>query len=317
MNLEVLISQQVNASEAQFWKAIEIYLNNPHLINRRVLSSVTLYKGQLKNTLNNLITLITCTNASYFIAEDNTIQNLFDETNVLPDDSNPFENKNGIFLYVRKLFPRNDKDFDTSLEFSIVNKDEKSLTCISKKLNKDKRLLGLIWPYKIIYNDEKVIVEIENLKDNIIDSGVEWIKEKLFPRLIKWIESDPKTPSFVEGSLNLVSSEKYTNLYSNLKKKYGIELVKKWPECTDPAKFVYEDVAIATYLLLLWEKERNNDETLAKQSFVDLGCGNGLLVFILTSEGHPGFGIDLRKRKIWDLFSGTSLQVSCKINQVI
>lgn len=43
------------------------------------------------------------------------------------------------------------------------------------------------------------------------------------------------------------------------------------------------------------------------QSFVDLGCGNGLLVYILSSEGHSGFGIDLRKRKIWDTFPATTI----------
>lgn len=42
------------------------------------------------------------------------------------------------------------------------------------------------------------------------------------------------------------------------------------------------------------------------QSFVDLGCGNGLLVYILSSEGHRGVGIDLRRRSIWDLFPATT-----------
>nr|CAG8541013.1 7498_t:CDS:2 [Entrophospora candida] len=47
------------------------------------------------------------------------------------------------------------------------------------------------------------------------------------------------------------------------------------------------------------------------QTFVDLGCGNGLLTYILTSEGYDGIGIDLRKRKIWDLFisKGAKLHV--------
>ncbi len=39
-----------------------------------------------------------------------------------------------------------------------------------------------------------------------------------------------------------------------------------------------------------------------KPSFVDLGCGNGFLVYILVSEGYPGKGIDLQKRKIWDTY---------------
>ncbi|KAI3376403.1 hypothetical protein L3Q82_016891, partial [Scortum barcoo] len=70
-----------------------------------------------------------------------------------------------------------------------------------------------------------------------------------------------------------------------------------WPEVTDPEKFVYEDVAIATYLLVLWAEERAERGQTARQSFVDLGCGNGLLVHILTNEGHPGKGIDVRKEE--------------------
>ena len=47
-----------------------------------------------------------------------------------------------------------------------------------------------------------------------------------------------------------------------------------------------------------------------KQSFVDLGCGNGLLVYILTKEGYRGAGVDLRSRKIWDSFGeGIDLRV--------
>lgn len=33
-----------------------------------------------------------------------------------------------------------------------------------------------------------------------------------------------------------------------------------------------------------------------------MGCGNGLLVHILTCEGHTGLGIDVRSRKIWELY---------------
>lgn len=36
-----------------------------------------------------------------------------------------------------------------------------------------------------------------------------------------------------------------------------------------------------------------------KQTFVDLGCGNGLLTFLLVSEGYEGYGIDIADRKIW------------------
>lgn len=36
---------------------------------------------------------------------------------------------------------------------------------------------------------------------------------------------------------------------------------------------------------ILWEDERAERGVTTKQSFVDLGCGNGLLVHILSSEG--------------------------------
>jgi len=39
-----------------------------------------------------------------------------------------------------------------------------------------------------------------------------------------------------------------------------------------------------------------------KQSFVDLGCGNGFLVYLLSMEGYKGSGIDLKKRKVWDKY---------------
>nr|CAD7454881.1 unnamed protein product [Timema tahoe] len=88
-------------------------------------------------------------------------------------------------------------------------------------------------------------------------------------------------------------------------------LFQIWPEVTDPHKFVYEDVAIATYLLLVWKKEREHKGLSdRKQYFVDLGCGNGLLVHILTQEGHPGLGLDVRRRRIWDMYpSSTKLEV--------
>ena len=36
---------------------------------------------------------------------------------------------------------------------------------------------------------------------------------------------------------------------------------------------------------LLWEGERDELALTEKQTFIDLGCGNGLLVYLLSSEG--------------------------------
>jgi tRNASer (uridine44-2'-O)-methyltransferase len=44
-----------------------------------------------------------------------------------------------------------------------------------------------------------------------------------------------------------------------------------------------------------------------------LGCGNGLLTFLLSSEGYPGLGIDMRRRRSWSLF-GSSLYLESLID---
>ncbi|XP_032043007.1 probable tRNA (uracil-O(2)-)-methyltransferase [Aythya fuligula] len=135
--------------------------------------------------------------------------------------------------------------------------------------------------------------------DGITYPKLAWLGNELLPKLAKW--SVEQKHSEFRSTLSLISVAKYCKVYQDLKEKYK-EMVKVWPEVTDPEKFVYEDVAIATYLLILWEEERKEKGLAKKQSFVDLGCGNGLLVHILSSEGHSGRGIDLRRRKIWDMY---------------
>ncbi|KAF5912961.1 hypothetical protein HPG69_006801 [Diceros bicornis minor] len=135
--------------------------------------------------------------------------------------------------------------------------------------------------------------------DGIVYPKPTWLGEELLARLARWSVESGK--SGFKSTLSLISVLKYSRTYQELKEKYK-DMVKVWPEVTDPEKFVYEDVAIAAYLLILWEEERAERGVTAKQSFVDLGCGNGLLVHILSSEGHPGRGIDVRRRKIWDLY---------------
>ncbi|XP_036102213.1 probable tRNA (uracil-O(2)-)-methyltransferase [Molossus molossus] len=135
--------------------------------------------------------------------------------------------------------------------------------------------------------------------DGIVYPKPTWLGQELLAKLARWsVES--KRSAF-KSTLSLIPILKYSQAYQELRAKYR-DMVKVWPEVTDPEKFVYEDVAIATYLLVLWEEERATRGVTAKQSFVDLGCGNGLLVHILNSEGHPGRGIDVRRRKIWDMY---------------
>ncbi|TPX44659.1 hypothetical protein SeMB42_g00612 [Synchytrium endobioticum] len=101
----------------------------------------------------------------------------------------------------------------------------------------------------------------------------------------------------------------YQDRYFQLKQKYMI-WVDQWVEKTDARKHVFEEVAIAAFLILLFE-----DDIKAlgrKPTFVDLGCGNGFLTYILNQEGFEGVGIDMTCRKSWSLFGNkANLKQEC------
>ncbi|KAI1638021.1 hypothetical protein F4809DRAFT_601847 [Biscogniauxia mediterranea] len=88
--------------------------------------------------------------------------------------------------------------------------------------------------------------------------------------------------------------------YTKLKEKYARQLIQGWAEVTDPTKHVFEDLAIAAFLIELWAQMYQDT---AFPGFVDIGCGNGLLVYILRKEGYSGWGFDARRRKSWDNYS--------------
>ncbi|XP_074848519.1 putative tRNA (uracil-O(2)-)-methyltransferase isoform X2 [Carettochelys insculpta] len=110
--------------------------------------------------------------------------------------------------------------------------------------------------------------------DGVVYPKITWLGNELLSKLAKWCTE--KKQSEFKSTLSLISVAKYSKVYQELKEKYK-EIVKVWPEVTDPEKFVYEDVAIATYLL------------------------------------HPGKGIDVRRRKIWDMYGPTTHLEECAI----
>ncbi|RLV94273.1 hypothetical protein JA1_001848 [Spathaspora sp. JA1] len=97
----------------------------------------------------------------------------------------------------------------------------------------------------------------------------------------------------------VVPKIEFQNRYISLKKKYSAKLVNEWVESTDPKKHVFEDLAIAAFLIEYWILKKYNKQEF---EFRDLGCGNGLLVYILIMEGYKGQGIDARARKSWQIY---------------
>ena len=120
-------------------------------------------------------------------------------------------------------------------------------------------------------------------------------------KLIKWLTADDfqfKSPPNIA-----VCPKQYYLTYSHLKEKYADCIFDAWDMQTDPGKFIHEDIGIASYLICLW-KSRYGDKAQDYVKFVDIGCGNGLLVYLLNQENFNGIGIDVKSRKIWyTLFS--------------
>ncbi|KAL0130855.1 hypothetical protein PUN28_002455 [Cardiocondyla obscurior] len=321
MNFEEIVSESTNSSNSQFWKAIEIWLKNSHVVNRRILASQELLVVEISCDVLDIFECVaklqikpddfecnSSTDVKYFL----NVLNIAKYCQLI-QYTEPIETTNDAktYLRVRKLLPRNTQIFSSALEFVFVDKGSISVTNFHKSIVTDRQPLGPNIAFRIQHHEYvSTCLNVYKTDDGNYNKSCEWLKSKFIPRLMKWMNSENNAPGPKINSLSLVSAEKYSLLYNQLKEKYGTKMVNVWPENTDPAKFVYEDVAIATYLLLLWEKERLERETQELQSFVDLGCGNGLLVYILSSEGHRGTGIDLRRRKIWDLFpESTRLQV--------
>ncbi|KAJ5887489.1 hypothetical protein N7495_007530 [Penicillium taxi] len=110
---------------------------------------------------------------------------------------------------------------------------------------------------------------------------------------------------------NIVPQHSVQNTYTRLKLQYADHLCEKWVEETEPAKHVFEDLSIAAFLIELWrnmygvapsaEKAQEEDK-IVFPGFIDVACGNGVLVYILLMEGYEGGGFDARRRKSWSIF---------------
>lgn len=113
----------------------------------------------------------------------------------------------------------------------------------------------------------------------------------------------------------VIPKERSQDTYLKLRLRHAPRLMKGWVEKTDPKKHVFEDILIAAFLIELWDdmygSKTVDDPVHGKMGFpgfVDIGCGNGVLVDILIKEGYKGYGFDARKRMTWSTFDEQTQQ---------
>uniref|UniRef100_UPI0037E7BA9A probable tRNA (uracil-O(2)-)-methyltransferase n=1 Tax=Semicossyphus pulcher TaxID=241346 RepID=UPI0037E7BA9A len=282
-----------------FWSAVDVWIKKPHVVNKRLCG--------VKETESEDVGR----EALRFLLDDPDLSHRvfsFLTCGALPAQTHDEEKP---WSYSIRTFIPKVNCYGTSLHKEVILKDfgRQQVTFLPFEEDSEGRVSlkrGNIYQIQLLHQDcEEWMLELHLLtpdawfSDGVAYPKLPWLSDNLLPKLVRWA-AECRSSDF-RSTLSLLPVEKYSVMYQQLKEKYKA-MVKVWPEVTDPEKFVYEDVAIATYLLVLWAEERAERGLTERQSFVDLGCGNGLLVHILTNEGHPGKGIDVRRRKIWDMF---------------
>ncbi|KAJ5180071.1 tRNA(Ser) Um(44) 2'-O-methyltransferase [Penicillium capsulatum] len=109
----------------------------------------------------------------------------------------------------------------------------------------------------------------------------------------------------------ILSLQAVQNTAARLEATYATDLCRDWPEQTPPSKDVFENLAIAAYLIELWRnmygvnpvtEDSREVKPVLFPGFVDIACGTGVLVYVLLMEGYRGRGYDAQSRKSWDIF---------------
>ncbi|KAJ6095317.1 hypothetical protein N7486_006063 [Penicillium sp. IBT 16267x] len=111
---------------------------------------------------------------------------------------------------------------------------------------------------------------------------------------------------------NVVSRHLVRNTYLRLKDRYEKYLCDIWVEKIEPVKHIHEHLAVASFLIELWRTmygavpafETTKEEQIDPRfpGFIDIACGNGVIVYILSMEGYSGCGYDARRRQTWSIF---------------
>ncbi|XP_018615090.2 putative tRNA (uracil-O(2)-)-methyltransferase [Scleropages formosus] len=304
---------------AGFWSALDVWIKKPHVVNKRLCGAKEDGVREIVDSTEIEILLLSCLGGD---RRDRPRLDPEQAEDVLLFLKSGEEQNFGLVedreghargrwsCAVRTVIPKVNS-YGSQLHKEVIVKDitQKRVTFLPFEESPDgDKVLHKSNVYQIQLkelSDDQWCVSLWALQpdcwfsDGVVYPRLTWLGSELLPRVVRWA-TENRLSEF-KSTLSLIPIEKYGRLYQHLKDKYK-EMVKVWPEVTDPEKFVYEDVAIATYLLVLWEEERIQQGTTTRQSFVDLGCGNGLLVHVLTNEGHPGKGLDVRRRKIWDMY---------------
>ncbi|CAG9808178.1 unnamed protein product [Chironomus riparius] len=276
-----------------FYHAIQIYLKKPQVVNRKLNTTKNILTARTKEKTENLLKVLSSNEDEADILKLRDVEHF---NTKLEDEFNHMdEHQEEILFSYDKIIPRNVSKHKSCYQLTIFCKRSNSVSFYA--INDCTKILP-DFNYTIKFSNNQLQLL---LNSNHFQQETNWLQFVLIKKLCSWIESYEEDTNERIESHSLINDEEYSSLYAELKEKYGRKFEEIWTEeVTDPKKYIYEDIAIAAYLITFWKSQQEK-----KQSFLDFGCGNGLLVAILSLEGYKGYGIDLRKRKIWSKFDSS------------
>ena len=282
-NLELVESIECDSNSIGFENSIKIYLNKPQVVNKWVAGSILLDLESYKTRIQNLITK--------FPHQEVEIREFISKSNKIFTNlkySSIFDRVNSSLLIIPIMEPNQ----EPTIKYATIN-----FTHLIRA-DTHKKTLDLY---------------VDKQKADRSSPQIKWLIENLMPKLKNWslnVNQDLDSNCAKANTLTLYHNmvNDYVNLYQELKTIYWNKFSNIWFSLTntDPEKYIHEDISIATYFILVWRHFKTK-----VRNFVDLGCGNGLLVFILNDQGFNGYGVDMRKRRLWtnDFYSKSNIKL--------
>jgi hypothetical protein len=117
-----LVHHQTHATLEQFWKAVDIWNKLPHVVNRRLCGVIFLFDGKILNAEvdhNIIVSKIRDANLSAATTVKEHLLNALEAAGI-QTEKNYDISKAGIYIYFKKLLPRNSDKFKPCLELVII-----------------------------------------------------------------------------------------------------------------------------------------------------------------------------------------------------
>lgn len=328
-----LFESKVEFKAEHFEKAMKNLINSPNINSTVILrADILRQNSHIKNEKTGV------TNVETYVSSNIDDEPLLTEPceTVLTRNLNDTEIRNVIinpdfkpqFEYVRRMIPRNpSKDYIINQTCLILKNDKTDSTLVlyTPHINDPDEVPFYLPPARsigILFNAKDSTLSIAYLpfesqngdifKTMAPSARPVRIAYRLLGTAMKHSRGVMNGYTKRVNHDQVVPKQLFQDRYILLKQKYAKFLVDNWCESTDPRKHVFEDIAIAAFLIEFWNLIYPSKHSF---EFRDLGCGNGILVYILIMEGYRGEGIDARSRKSWESFP-ENIQQSLK-EQVI